>query len=399
MTLYDFSLKLKEFNQNNAFSECLNYFKDNETSFHPNQIRDNSYVVNDIISAYIGSNDYQSIFNFIEQYQVKLEPKNFPFLLKKFKDKPTVNWNIVNQFCDLVNVTDLDTSCKTIETIRKGVAKPMELASAKENWFAYKTKALYEIQQYEACFNLSKIALETFDKFHYSNDIWFARRIALSKIQLGNTDEALNELLLILKKKREWFIESEIATIYKDKLEFEKALKYAISGLNNFGDIEYKVGLIELTAELLLQKNDKNLAFKYFSFSKLLRTKMEWGIPNNLVISLSQFDDEEIKVDKLNSLKRELSVYWQSLNVLSLKPKKDKLKDTEKINGQVNKILHNDEKGMDGFITYGGRKSIYFSLRKDHSLIPKIKVGTNMNFNIILQKEIGKEKAYIIEVI
>ena len=84
------------------------------------------------------------------------------------------------------------------------------------------------MQQYQECFEVSKQALEAFEKFHYSNDIWFARRIALSKKFLGNSTDALNELLLVLKRKREWFIQSEVAEIYKENGDFDTAFKYAI---------------------------------------------------------------------------------------------------------------------------------------------------------------------------
>ena len=54
----------------------------------------------------------------------------------------------------------------------------------KENWFAYKTKALLKLGEWQECFDTSKNALEVLDNFHYSNDIWFARRIALAKKNL-----------------------------------------------------------------------------------------------------------------------------------------------------------------------------------------------------------------------
>jgi hypothetical protein len=395
MTLFDFSNKLKEFNQKKEFSKTLLCFNENKNDFHPNQISANKYLVYEMISAMIESNNYDSIFIFIAQYDVKLDPKNFSYLLKKFKDKPSVNWNVVNQFCDLVEVDLLDTTCKTIEIMRRGQPKSMELASDKENWFAFKTKGLFEIKQFDDCFALSKIALETFDKFHYSNEIWFARRIALSKIHLGKTDEALSELLLILKKKKEWFIESEVATIYKDKLEYDKALEYAIAGLNNFGDIEYKVGLIQLSGELLLHKKENNLAFKHFSLSKLLRLKMEWNIPNSLLDQLAQFEEKEIKINELDSLKSELSIYWKSISVLPIK----KLEVAIIIKGEVKVILHNNEKGMDGFISYEKTKSIYFNLFNDNPLLTDIKVGTKLSFKIIPDKLKLKDKAVILELI
>ncbi|NCX95359.1 MAG: hypothetical protein EBX41_02915, partial [Chitinophagia bacterium] len=193
MTLYDFSQSIKTLNKEKKFSEALQFFNNNRREWKPEQIGSNNYVVYEVISSLIEMNYYEAVFKFIYQYQVKLDPKNFSFLLKKLKDKPSVNWDVVNRFCDLVSVDSLDIECKTIEVTRKGEKKSEEQASDKENWYAVKTKALFETQQYQECFVVSKKALETFDKFHYLNDIWFARRVALSRKKLGNKKEALNE--------------------------------------------------------------------------------------------------------------------------------------------------------------------------------------------------------------
>ena len=59
-----------------------------------------------------------------------------------------------------------------------------------------------KLGKFQECYDVSKLALETFEKFHYSNDIWFARRIALSKKNLGNSEDAIKELQQILRKKK-----------------------------------------------------------------------------------------------------------------------------------------------------------------------------------------------------
>ena len=277
-SLFDFSQTISKLNKEKKFSETLSYFKNNKTQFTTEQIGLNKYIVYEMISALIEKNYYDVIFTFINQHNVVLDPKNFSYLLKKFKDKPSVNWTVVNRFCDLVSVDSLDTECRTIEVVRKGEKKPMELASSKEDWYAVKTTALFETQHYQECFELSKKALESFEKFHYSNEVWFARRIALSKKNLGNSADALNELLLILKRKKEWFIQNEVAQIYKENGDYENSFKFAISAMNNFGDLEYKVGLLVLIAELLNFKEEKELSFKHYSLSKLLRVQEEWNL-------------------------------------------------------------------------------------------------------------------------
>jgi tetratricopeptide (TPR) repeat protein len=125
----------------------------------------------------------------------------FAIVLKSEKKKPTPNWKLVNDFCNHINPEDLSRECSTIQVERKGKMRDMELASDKENWFAYKTKALLKLGEWQECFDKSKDALEFLENFHYSNDIWFARRIALSKKNLGNSKDTISELENILRKK------------------------------------------------------------------------------------------------------------------------------------------------------------------------------------------------------
>lgn len=389
MNLFDFSQSIKALNKGKKFSETLKFFKENKAAFTPEQIGLNKYVVYEMITALIETNHYEVIFAFIEQHKVVLPPKDFSFLLKKFKDKPSVNWAFVNKFCDLVAVGALDTACETREVERKGVKKPMEFASDKENWFAFKTKALFETQQYQECFELSKQALETFEKFHYSNEVWFARRIALSKKHLGNSADALNELLQVLRRKKEWFIQSEVAEIYKENGDLEKSFKYAIEAINNFGDLEYKVGLLVLIAEILEKKQENELSFKHYMLSKLLRQQEEWKVPQTLDFALQSSGYAQVQLEQLPNLKKELKNYWNSF-----KPQQPQQtgNNNQQLTGKIDRILHNDEKGADGFIKYDNNKSVYFRANPTDEVIKKICVGLEVTFKILPPKEEGKKE-------
>ena len=397
MNLFDFSQSIKTLNKEKKFAEALQFFKDNKTAFTPEQIGLNKFIVYEMISALIETNRYDVIFAFIEQHNVVLAPKDFGFLLKKFKDKPSVNWTVVNKFCDLVSVEALETECRTIEVELKGEKKPMELASDKENWYAFKTKSLFETGMYQECFEVSKQALEAFEKFHYSNDIWFARRIALSKKHLGNSDEALNELLKILRRKREWFIQSEVAEIYKENGDFEKAFKYAIEAINNFGDLEYKVGLLVLIADILEKKQENELSFKHYMLSKLLRQQEEWKVPQTLDYALQNLGFAQIPIEHLPSLKRELKNYWNTFKPQHTRPitNGNTTNNNQQQTGKIDKILHNDEKGVDGFIKYDNNKSVYFRLQATDELIKSLNIGLEVTFKILPPKEDGKKERAI----
>lgn len=392
LAIFDFSKKISQLNKEKKFKDSLEYFKKNKGEFTPEEISQNKYIVFDIISALIEINRYDSIFDFIKQYNVTIDPKNFPFLLKKFKNKPSVNWNTINCFCDLVSFDQLDTECKIREVERKGIRKKMEFASAREDWFATKTKALFELKQYQECFEFSKKALKLFDKFHYSNDVWFARRIALSKKHLGKSEDALNELLQILKTKKEWFIQVEIAEIFKEKGDIDQAFKYAIDAINNFGELTYKVRLLEIIGDLLVEKKDKELAFKHYSLAKLLRLENEWKVPGSLLVSLDKTSVKQINSNEMSSLVKELKKYWNKFKIVDSINKEDV---SQLFSGKIIKIINNNERGIDGFIEYSDNKSIYFSVNINH-VTNDLNVGAMVKFKILPKIQDKKERAIII---
>ncbi|SVD36142.1 uncharacterized protein METZ01_LOCUS388996, partial [marine metagenome] len=126
------------------------------------------------------------LYNLNTEFVKTLTSQLFSIVLKSEKQKPNTNWELINNFCDEFDPNNLSVECRTTKVERKGKMRDMELASDREFWFAYKTKALFKLEDWAQCFELSKKALASFKVFHYSNDIWFARRIALCKKNLGN---------------------------------------------------------------------------------------------------------------------------------------------------------------------------------------------------------------------
>ncbi|NLO20109.1 MAG: hypothetical protein GX121_09625 [Ignavibacteria bacterium] len=312
----------------------------------------------------------------------------FTSVLKAEKKKPNANWNLINDICDLVPPERLNTVCKSIEVESRGQKKAMELASDKENWYAYKSKALMKLEMFQECYNVSKKALELFKKFHYSNDVWFARRIALSKKNLGNSADAIEELLQVLRRKKEWYVQKELADLYYETGDVDNAFKYAISAINNFGDLKYKVGLLFLLGGILKSKRENDLAFKHFSLSHLIRINEGWKVPSKLQSELRQFD--RIPIDNFQELEKELRKYWNSF----IPKNNTQVQNTsQKQTGIIEKILNNNDKGADGFLKYDNSKSIYFRINPTDNIIPKLKVGLDVEFKILPVEDGKKAKA------
>lgn len=320
-------------------------------------------------------------------------------VLKSEKKKPAPNWKLVNDFCNQIDPALLSTNCSAIQVERKGRTQDMELASDFENWYAYKTKALMKLGEWQECFDTSKEALEKIDNFHYSNDVWFSRRIALSKKNLGNTEDAIQELEAILKKKQEWFIQKELAELYFEKDNLDAAFKMAIDAINNFSPFEFKVDLLYLIGKILDKQGESDLAFKHFSLSKLVRQDEEWKVPKKVFDELNHFEKSEIPLSELNNLKSELKKYWNGFNLNDNRNKTPKHRsNSENLQGEIIKLLHNNERGKDGFIKSDDNE-FYFSASSNWHLTTELAVGTKVIFKIIPARDGKKEQTRILKLI
>lgn len=323
----------------------------------------------------------------------------FSIVLKSEKKKPAPNWKLVNDFCSQIDPTLLSTDCSTIQVERKGRTQDMELASDFENWYAYKTKALMKLGEWQECFDTSKEALEKIDNFHYSNDVWFSMRVALSKKNLGNAEDTIEELENILKKKREWFIQKELAELYFEKNDLGAAFKMAIDAINNFGPLEFKVDLLYLIGKILKKQGESDLSFKHFSLSKLVRQDEEWKVPQKVFDELNQFEQSEIPLSELKNLKSELKKYWNSFSKNDNRQKNTKHRsNSDNLHGEIIKLLHDNERGKDGFIKSDDNE-FYFSASPNWHLTTELTVGTKVIFKVIPAKDGKKEQTRILKLI
>lgn len=253
------------------------------------------------------------LLEFSNEFVELVFSKLFISVLQAEKKKKNSDWEFVINFCNIFTPEQLKTTCRIIEVPIKGEMKPLELASDREYWYAFQTTALLKLGKFQLCLELSKKAISEFKELHYSNEIWFARRAALSKKNLGKSSEAIIDLEKILVKQKIWCIQKDLSTIYYEIKGFEKSFKYAIDALNNIGDLKYKVELLFLLGDILKSKKETDLSFKHFSLASLLRTQEGWSISPKLQAVLAE-QEKNIPIEKLPVLKNELKKYWATYN-------------------------------------------------------------------------------------
>lgn len=214
--------------------------------------------------------------------------------------------------------------------------------SRKEKYYDYATKAYFECEDFVKCIEVSKEALSSIDEFTNNGDVWYNWRIAKSLKELLENKEALTYLDEVLKVKKDWFVQKEIAENYYVLGEDEKALDYICAAVLTNDPITIKVNLYYL-AYKILKDLDHDLALKHAELFYAIKAENESQIPDEI--------EELIEDDSLDKkqLESEIKSYWSQY----------KFKGQELQYGTITKIF---EHGKSGFITSNDNESVYFNV-------------------------------------
>ena len=432
MNLYDFSKKISNLKKQGNYAQALQFFKENKHNFQDEEIKNNKWLISNIITCLRKTNQSRFIHTFLQNFNIQINENTEELILNAYgwclydniknkvyskyeiidnlqypisllsrlnsnfsytiisnilregfkiaKEYQNQDYNFTNDFCNLFDKNILSVECNSFEIN----GKTTEQASDQEKWYSEKSKSLFELKKFQECFELSKEALEKINNFHNNNDLWFARRIALSKKELGNIDDAITDLEVIYKKKRDWFIQKEISELYFDKNDIDNAFKNAILAINNKGKLEFKIGLIFLLGKILKIKNEAVLAYQHFLLVKKVREENQWKLPDELMVEINNLKINDIYETK--QLIKNLKQYWTSFL-----PKKE-IKQ-----GKIKKILNDNERGKNGFIYCNDDEEYYFTIPSHINFIDKIEENIKVSFEVI-QLKYGKEKAKIIKI-
>lgn len=441
LNYFDFNKHIIELKRNKEYEEILSFFKKNKNAFPIEQIAHDNYLIPTILISLRKTNNSKFINSFLREYSIHIDDKAPSIILNLYgwavydniknkdylkddvlkyiqeiitilqsqddefsyniisnifrvslqyaKESQNVDFHFIKALCELFSVEKL--SIKPQVLVIKG--KEIEQGSDKEKWYSELSKAYFELKMYNESFELSKEALSILDTFHFNNDSWFARRLALSKKHLGNLEDAINDLEVIYSKKPEWFIQKEIAELFFEKSDFEKSLQNGISAVLSKGKIEFKVSLIMLLGKILKQKKDIKNASLHFLLVKYIRSNNGWKVSEELeneLVSIEENQDIEYK-----ELIIKLKSFWEQY-LKDNKVKKHSLESKQELyKGVIKKIIHNNERGKSGFIE-SQKGSYYFSMPSHITLVNLIEESKNVKFKVEKSRD-GRNKAKIIE--
>jgi tetratricopeptide (TPR) repeat protein len=293
-------------------------------------------------------------------------------VLKHFDDP--FNAAKVFEWSSKLDPGHLSTDCRTFKD-EKG--KDRESASDLENYYAHRTKALEKLGRFAECLSLSQEALKRLQNIHFDNDIWFKRRVAISNAHLGRTDEALSLLKEILAKKRDWFIQHEVAEAYLAIGNNDEAYKLSLSAALAPGEPHYKGALYLLLGSMCEERGATSQAAAHVELALALRTEQKWKIPDALAFRAVGLGINDGTLRPSATILRDLTSYWNS-----------ELKSLQQyLSGVIKNLL---PEGKAGFIKGADGKDYYFkvaSFRGDkRQIVPALKV------RFVVQESFDKKK-------
>jgi hypothetical protein len=419
-----------------------------------------------------------SLINLSPQKNLKEDDK-FPcpttISILKLCDAHAENLFNARKINDLLSGLDynlLSDKAQSIETQTRG---EVELSSDLEKYFALKTKALLKLNEFEFCKELSSIALQSIQKFHNDNDLWFKMRIALSEDGLGNSEkseELFKELLSSKAGSGKWFLYRDISQIYFEQNNFEKAWKYAVDATFYGNEPHFLIGLYLLQARILFKLNRASESSTLAELIASILKEQQWNDKLEYNKLFSYFKTDRLNIKPVKEIIRTLNTFWQnerygnktktkgiiisihhngkggkikdsngdilgflkkdlvkklksidnlkgasvdfysmknfegkdiaeSIEVLSFPTQNNSNNDNSKtcqnLEGEIAKILHDNERGKAGFIKCG-KNEYYFTVSSNFHLSPKIVIGSKVIFQIIPAIEGKKEQMKILKI-
>lgn len=290
------------------------------------------------------------------------------------------HWQDVVEITNRIGVAQFSDEAVLI-TI-EGKSKAIELASPKEKWFMFRIKAFYALNQYDDCIVACKQAFDAdVKRFHYGNQIWISRYLARCYMQTGRLKEAIHGFERILKRKNDWFLQKELADLYLQDNQMERAIELTTDACTNGGHSHYKVSLYELLGVIHDKNNQPKEANDWRCLAIAVRMEQNWTIPTSL-----RAVDYKPKAELSSQKQYDLLVKSLNGSKSDSKPQQKPLHET----GVITRILHPDENG-DGFITTSDERSVYFRFSQTKINAAEIVVGLEVSFKAIENEHKGKK--------
>ena len=236
-------------------------------------VLDKLFLLHEIIE-FVGQDSRLPSFNYCALSVIRVLIKTS----KTYNDKMI---SIIN----LIDPKDL-SSIPTQYTDHAG--KEREMASDKETYFQLKSDLLFREKHYEDCILCCTTAIDEIENFHYDNNIWLERRVALALENIGRIDDAIITLKKLILISDKWFLLYELGKCYLRKKETKQALIYMLRAACTKDPEKMKVKLIESIGDIFTDIQEIDLAQENYNFARQIREENDWTVSQTLNNKISE---------------------------------------------------------------------------------------------------------------
>lgn len=214
-----------------------------------------------------------------------------------------------------------------------------------QRYWSLRCKALYETGTHDACRKAVGDALRVVPSFVNDGEVWLLRLSALARAADGEAAAAYKELAALLKKKRVWFIEYDLAQLAYDLGRDDDAWRHLLSVLLDRSPLELRVGAFELASAWLEEDGERKGAAQHLAVALGIRTAQHWPIKGVLEARAKALSASP--VPSLRAAIHELTPEWQTrLNTLE-----------PLLRGTITQVI---AEGRAGFVRTEAGESYYF---------------------------------------
>lgn len=285
----------------------------------------------------------------------------FKFCKRLMEEKP-VNWSEIEEW-----MTNMDPDLLKRESLKYQLpnGKYVEFASQQEEWYSMMIRAKAGLSQPQALLDLIEEVQRRNMRWHYQNDIWIMRKKAFAYTELGMTDKAVRILRDILKKKRDWFLYSDLGDIMDEE---EKKMEAWCTAAITSGKLEMKIRLFEKISRLIEHKPQLlEIYNQHLLLIARIRLENGWPFSPDFERQLSLHQIDLSRVNSAHEAYNALKSFWE----------KHAMANSEKIEGKV-KLIHNN--GKSGIIESAKGKRYFFSFSEGTVSKESMRPGTKVSF-------------------
>lgn len=299
-------------------------------------------------------------------------PRAIFYLVKELMKAQDIDWAEIEMW-----LLKLDPDLLDDRPFRMTDAKGrnIELASPREEWYANFIKTKAGLNQPQLLLDAINAARNKKIKWHYSNDIWFARKEAFAWKQLGDSVKAEKIMREILTKKKDWFLIFDLAQLITDK---EESMGLFCMAAMAQGKAEMKLKLFETMYKNLKDETEFGReAALHLCLIMALREENDWPVKQELKKELEAYAVDPEREGSSALIQQSLFPFWRKMAA--------KMNNNSMI-GILVKILPD---GKSGFIRCGDLS--YFASLRDLKASPNL--NSRVSFELVDSFDKKKNKS------